>query len=184
MVEEKWDSLKLRRHLRALSGLHDEQLKSNNLNPDALRKNFYKYSVQCYDCLEPNHAAHSSLSKEMRDCQSYMIVDIHDFDEAHDLDDTDDERFDEYDKWQANGYRIDNYLFIGKRKNGEFFTCRIKEKNRIDCASSLLYFEDSDIVDEQKANFVDITAKYGLLIVDICEKWGYDTIVKWIKDND
>ena len=41
-----------------------------------------------------------------------------------------------------------------------------------------------DVTNRQNADFIDITLRYGPTIIDTCEKWGYDRIIKWIKDNN
>ena len=169
MNYQKLDSLTLRRYLRALSNQCDEDLKKNGLNPEELRRSFYVRHNQRYELVPENHCTQCAVHPE---CDKYIIVDIKDVDEEYDSDDD----------YREGGERIEKYLFIGEKKDGEFITCILEY--RIPIHHHRFEIGDWEIKDLRKADFISITASYGYLILDICDKWGFDSTIKWIKENN
>jgi hypothetical protein len=170
----KLDSLKLRQHLRAISGCGDDGLKQNGLDPENLRKNFFVFFNKSYEEYSPQpDALKKMLSEELKDeYKSYKIYDLS-------------RSYDQYiDRW-TDGYCNDCYFFVGETQNCEFVTCDIEyETSTNPTVNRVLESGSWHIRSKQKANFIDVTVKYHQLIVSICDSWGYKTVVDWIKTNN
>jgi hypothetical protein len=77
-----------------------------------------------------------------------------------------------------------SFYFIGQDKNRNFVSAFIQCKKLVHHFYNLNTDEDWNMINKEFSNFVSITQQNRSVIVDICEKFGYDVIVKWIRDNN
>jgi hypothetical protein len=92
------------------------------------------------------------------------------------------ESHEDYELDEDYGYQYDKFLLIGLDKNRNFVSAFIQCKKLVHHFYKLNTDENWDMINKEFANFVFITQQH--FVVDICEKFGYDFIVKWIRDNN
>lgn len=183
-----WDSQTFRQHLGAVSLKYDDVLKSKGMDPEKMREHFFRCFGRYNEHLPygtlvpPDHPVHRTVGAY----KDYVIIETNDsdviYDEGQDLDDH---------YIEHSGVDINRYFCVSLVENNgvdEFVSHIIEHKKefptRYGFAGVEINNEDWTIEDEQKANFIDIAMKYDCLIIDVCKKWGYDRVIKWIKDNN
>ena len=166
MSDLKWDSLKLRQHLRAMSCCYDDTLKKNGLDPTLLRSRFNMFFNKKYKPMN-NIISGMKMALELDEYKNYLIFDL------------DRSYIEKIDGW-TDGYNHDCYLFIGETKSGDFVSIDFEFE------SSELYgtqLNDGEwlVKNKKPADFIDLTLKYQQIIISICTHWGYEPILQWIK---
>lgn len=159
--ELKWDSLKIRKLLRAVSGLHDDELIKHNEDPIHLRNLFYSFFSQKYEMIkEP-----AIELKQQIKFENYLVFNLCKSSRVY------------IDGW-TDPEDTEEYLLIGETKEGQFIAKKIEfiMSGQYDISGRWSIFK------EQKADFVHLTILYHQIIIEICEKWGYDRIVQWIRN--
>jgi len=161
------NSLQLRRCLRAISGTHDDELKHNNLNPNALRTQFY---VNRHGYEKPVDAKHEAHAAVPQDHQLYLLFALGNVGCSCVclLDDM--------------SMECDHHEFLlVTKKQTQFQTAIVTGKNLNSRFYELSLDVEYSLSDLQPANFVDIANKYGFMIQTICDYFGYDNIIAWIR---
>jgi len=171
LSELKWDSQKIYNHLRAVSGLFESQLIKEGLDPNKMRNMFYQFFSREYETIEPN----SGLQKELKLIEAeYKTYVVYDLQEQKNI---------PVDGWTNDQIEI-YYLFVGEKLNGELVTRNIIQSYTDVCCPK--EFQDEmiswSIECNKKANFVNMTLDYHLMIIEICGKWGYQKILDQMVD--
>lgn len=166
----KWDSVKIRRHLGAVSGCYDKELKQSGFDPQKMRERFYDFFHRKYEKITPTSEMNEALyeSNVIQKCKDYLVFDLS-------------KSCIEYVDGFTEDYKHDYYFLIGEKNDGNFITCEI------DYSIITGYIYNPELIGGswsvskvQDANFVDITKDYHKMIIDICEKWEYERILKCI----
>lgn len=168
MSELKWDSEKIRKHLRAVSGLYDTQLRKNNMDPNKMRHLFHSFFTKKYEILKPNVKLKNELKLIENEYKNYVLYDLK-------------KTTIEYIDGWTDPHEEEIYLFIGEKLDGDFVIRDIVH----DITSAVYHIEDVSnwwIHSETKADFVDITFKG--LIIDICEHWSFEKVLKYMRSTE
>ena len=163
MSDLKWDSEKIRKHLRAVSGLYDIQLKKNGLDPNKMRHAFHTLFSRKYAKLRPNKDLKIELKQIEAKYKKYVIYDLCKTTRQH------------IDGW-TNDEQNEYFLFVGEKLNGDFITRNVTRSMTVGMCVPVT---DGrwNICDEMKPDFVDITLRFQHLIVDLCEHWTFELIL-------
>lgn len=167
----KLDSEKLRQYLGAVSGLYGAELRKRNLNPMKLIDQFYNFFQKEYSVIIPSRELYERLEKYRNESKDFMIFDLY---KSHQ----------EWHEGWIYGTHSDYYLFIGEKKNGEFFAVNVEYAISTDSMGNPIQGTDGqwNAINQQDVNFINLTLDYHRMIIDVCKKWGYERIIKYIKD--
>jgi hypothetical protein len=138
--------------------------------------------------LDFDHDVYCNVAPEMQDCE-LIAISIREWSDG-----PAEPSCDELDNWEVE---YESFLVIGKTRaetkgsqrldssaisDHTFLVCETTWEKPI--AHRKFDFGEWSTKPATNANFVEIANRYGLLIVTICEKWGFNPIVKWIKDHN
>jgi hypothetical protein len=174
MSELKWDSERIRKHLRAICGLFDPQLIKNGLDPNRMRNMFYQFFTREYKKLKPSSILTKVLYPIEGEYKEYVVYNLQKRKCIH------------IDGWTDDNIEV-YYLFVGEKLNGDLVTRNVT-KSYTDMIGANQEITDSltswDIGCEEKANFVNITLDYHHMIVDICDTWGYEKVLAHMRSME
>lgn len=156
--------------LGAVSYQFEMDFKKKELDPEHFRKLFY--NIYHRDVNEVETSIVSDV--EFPECDGEMMMFDTDTSGGYTQD------------CGSCGREWDIYLLFWE-KDGTFFTCIVKKVQYTHMGMSLGgYDEDNhhwEMECEKNANFIDLTVEYHKIVKQICEKFGYGKIIKYIKKN-
>lgn len=170
----KWTSKRLRRHLGAVSYEHDKDLQQLGLNPEKMRSNFYEFfTKKSVEISIPDELLNELSESKIPDGVIVFDVDAGGC-ETHSC--------------GSCGLEWDDYLLVWK-DGDTFYTAYAEKSSSTHMGMSLndMFQEENhdwNIKKIQKADFVEITLEHHLVIKNICETFGYDKVIQFMKDQE
>ena len=171
----KLDSKLLRLLLGALSFEYDKQLIKKGENPTDLRKVFFERFHRNFSILDDKYLSEKiteELTKEIKRTDLDFLI----FDSVYEGSET-------Y-SCKSCGCEWICHLLIWKEED-IYKSCYVKISKETHMGMEIDETGDGFITieDIKNANFIDITLEYEQIIRTICEKWGYNNIISYIKNN-